>query len=272
MPKDTLDTPRPLGEIAHGPSGFERFLERNQKGLVVVAILAALGGVGYVIMKGLQRSKDEDAGAALSKATELVQFQSIIKDFPNSPAAGCAEILAADQLWKEDPDQAVAQLRKFIDTQKQHPARPVAIASLGNKLASQKKTQEAEAAFQEIVSEPAAKFLAPYALLQLGDLAKAAGDLEKAKGFYEQVKNDYGDSGFAMTAGEHIEYLKAKLPVEIDAPPAPPVPPQGAMPGLPGGLPGFPGTLPGIPANSGTPAEPQPGAPIPLPQPEVPKP
>jgi predicted negative regulator of RcsB-dependent stress response len=257
MSEDLQNTPRPLGEIAIGPSKFEQFLDRNQKGMIGLAIILALAGGGYIIHRGIERSKREDAGMALSKASQLTEFQAITKDFPGTPAAGSAELLAAEKQWDDkQPDAAIATLRQFISANPGHPAVPTAQASLGAKLVKQNQLAGAEAAFQAVVDNPSARFLAPYALIQLGDLAKTAGDLDKAERLYTQAKSDYSDNSFGRIADQHLQTLRAKPPVEIEAPAAPAIPagqedllqpsPQAPFGGLP------------VPADEPAPAPAQP--------------
>ena len=55
----------PIGEIAHGPSGFDAFLDANQKKLMVIASLLVIGVVVYVIVTGLQQAAREEAAAEI---------------------------------------------------------------------------------------------------------------------------------------------------------------------------------------------------------------
>jgi len=253
MPEDTSDTPRLLGEISHGPSGFEQFLDRNQKGLIVVSILAALAGCGVVVYRGIQHSKNQDAGALLVKAEDLATLQSISKDFSGTAAAGSAVLLAAEKQWNDgQQDAAIDALRAFAQGNPSHPAWATAEASLGSKLLAQGKTSDASAAFQSVVDSPAGKFLAPYALTQLGDIAKLAGDTEKARSLYEKAKADYATSTFSTAlADQHLRNLTAKAPVEIDAPPPPPPKTEDVKPANLGDLPGLLQPSPGLPLGTG---------------------
>lgn len=273
MPEDTSDTPQLLGEISHGPSAFEQFLDRNQKGLIVVSILAALAGGGVVVYRGIKTSKERDAGALLLKAEDLAALQSIGKDYPGTAASGSASILLAEKQWSEgQQDAAIDTLKSFVQSNPEHPAWPTAQASLGSKLMSQGKTGDAEAAFQSLISSPSGKFLAPYALTQLGDIAKLAGDIEKARGFYEKAKADYATNNFSSNlAGQHLLNLTAKPPVEIDAPPPPP-PAEDVKPANLGDLQGLGQPSPGLPfaPEPAAPEIPAPEAPAPVPPPAAP--
>ena len=255
MPADLPDTPVPLAEISQGPNAFEEFLNRNQKNLVILAILLALGTVALVVYRGIEKSRQETAGAALNKAEDLASLQGVINDHANTKAARSAMVLLADRQWTEgQQDVAIETLRKFVAENQEHPARPSALASLGSKLMSQGKASDAAKVFQDLVDDPSARFIAPFALISLGDLAKTAGDLAKAETSYNRVKTDFADSSFAETATRRIATLKAKPPVEIAPPPKPqaPVDPAAAIQsGLPPGVtvtPVQPAATPEIPA------------------------
>lgn len=237
MSADLKESPVPLAEISQGPNAFEEFLDRNQKGLVVLAILLALGAVALVIYRGIETSRQETAGAALTKATDLASFQAVVDGHADTTAASSAMVLLADSQWTAGKqDDAIATLRKFIAAAPAHPAIPSAKANLGAKLMAQGKSGDAAKVFDEIVADPAARFIAPFALISLGDLAKSSGDLEKAEASYNKVKNDFPESSFADTANRRVANLKAKPPVGIDPPPAPPAPAPTSGAGAPPSL------------------------------------
>lgn len=222
MPSDLQESSVPLAEISQGPNAFEQFLDRNQKNIVIFAILLAIAVAAFVVYRGIEKSRQETAGEALNKAEDLAALQAVITEHANTNAARSAMVLLADRQWTEgQQDAAIETLRKFIAENPEHPAIASAQASLGSKLMTQGKSADAAKVFQDMVDDPKARFIAPYALISLGDIAKVAGDLEKAEASYNRVKTDFSDSGFAETATRRIATLKAKPPVEI-APPAKP--------------------------------------------------
>ncbi len=226
MSADLKETSVPLAEISQAPNAFEAFLDRNQKGVAALAVLLVIGAIGAVIYRGIETSRQESAGAALTKAEDLVAYQAVVDGNKDTAAAGSAMVLLANSQWTANKqDDAIATLQKFISTYPTHPALPSAKANLGSKLMAQGKSGEAVKVFEELVADPAAKFIAPFALISLGDIAKAAGDLEKAGASYAKVKGDFPESSFSETANRRIATLKAKPPVEIEPPPAPPTPP-----------------------------------------------
>jgi predicted negative regulator of RcsB-dependent stress response len=222
MPADLSNSPVPLAEISQGPNAFEQFLDRNQRNLIILAILLAIGAAALVIYRGIEQSRQETAGAALTKADDLATLQAVINEHANTTAAHSAMILLAERQWTAGlQDAAIETLRKFIAANPDHQALPTAQASLGSKLMIQGKAAEATPIFQTMADDPRAGFIAPYALISLGDIAKVAGDPDKAATFYNRVKTDFPESGFAETARKRVATLKAKAPVEIEPPPTP---------------------------------------------------
>ncbi len=229
MSADHKETAVPLAEISQGPNAFEAFLDRNQKGLIAVTVFLALACAGVVVYRGIQHETQKSAGNALVKAADAAAYQAVADEHANTAAGGSALVLLANSQWKDGKkDEAAATLRKFIETHPEHPGIPEAKASLGSKLMSQGKSGDATKLFEELVSDPKAKYIAPFALISLGDIAKAAGEVEKAEKSYGEVKAQFPESNFANAASERIATLKAKAPVEVEAPPAPAAPEAGA--------------------------------------------
>src|SRR6478735_895039 len=192
MSVDLKESSVPLAEISQGPNAFEAFLDRNQKGIAIFAILLALGAVGAVIYRGIEKSHQETAGAALTKASDLASYQAVVADNAGTIAAESALVLLANSQWSAGKqDDAIATLRKFIAESPNHPAIPSAKANLASKLQAQGKSGDATKIFDELVSDPEARFIAPFALIALGDISRAAGDLEKAENSYNKVKTEF---------------------------------------------------------------------------------
>jgi len=273
MSADSHETPRPLGEISQEPSSFDQFLDRNQKNLMILAVVVVIAAAAFIIYRGLQKSHQHTAGAALSQADDLASLQTIVKDYPETPAGGSARLLLAERQWTDGlQDDSISTLRSFISEQAEHPALATAKSSLASKLASQGKADEATKIFEEIVSGgESTRFLAPYALLSLGDLAKNADKPDEARKYYERAQNEFPGSNFATTASSRIGILNAKPPVEIEPPPAP-APAPGDAP-LPENLLSLPGLTPSAPAPEApapAPEAPAPASEAPAPAPEAP--
>lgn len=251
MAEEPSDTPRPLAEISHGPSAFEAFLDRNQKGMIVLGISLVAATAGWIVYKGIKDGAEKSAGAILSKADDLPALQDLVKNQADTPAAGSAQLVIAAKQWEGgDQDASIETLRAFITSNPKHPALPSARASLASRLAQQGKTEEAATLFQAIADAPESRFIAPYALVSLGDIAKAEGKLDDAEKSYKRVQDDFSTSPFANLASQHLRMLRFKPPVEIEPPPvAEPKPGDSILPpGLEGA--GLPKELEGNPLGA----------------------
>ena len=235
--------PIPIAEIEQGPSKFEEFLDKNQKKLVILAILIFLGVLAYVFMSGLEKKKAADAGAAFMQATDEESFNKIITDHSSSPAAGTAAIAIA-QLRTTDDDRTAA-LNHFIDTYPDHPGVPAKLLELALIQINAGKNSDAENTLNKLISNDKSAFLAPRAKIALADIAASQNELEKAEQIYTEIKESK-NAHFSDIAAQRLTYLKAKDPVLVtkkpeeivptpnpdSAPPATPTTPEG-LPAVP---------------------------------------
>jgi predicted negative regulator of RcsB-dependent stress response len=216
-PISTETTISPLGEISQAPPALEVFLDKHQSKLIVVAVILALAAVAYVIIDGVRKSGEETAGAILSEASDAGDLQSLVKNHEGTAAAESAKLLLAEKQWKDgQQDDAISTLKGFLEKENTHPSLPTAKASLATKYLAQGKVDEASAIFQALADE--ATFLAPYALISLGDIKAKSGDIDAATKSYEAIKTDFAESPFASDAAKRLLLMKAKPPVEIEEP------------------------------------------------------
>ncbi|MCW1922785.1 tetratricopeptide repeat protein [Luteolibacter arcticus] len=235
MAEDSAETPRPLAEISHGPSAFEAFLDRNQKGMIALGVVLVVATASWIVIKGFKDDAEKTAGAVLVKSEGIPQLQALVKDKPDTAAAGSAQLVIADKQWEADEkDAAIETLRGFISTKPEHPAAISAKASLASRLMQLRKNDEATKLFQELASDPVAKFIAPYALISLGDMQKADGKLDEAEQSYKKAESEYASNPLANLAGQRLKLLRFKAPAEIEPPAAPPAPKELEMPKLDG--------------------------------------
>lgn len=212
----------PIAEIRNEPSAFEQFLDRNQKLLVLAALLLAVAAAAWVVMQGVKEGADRSGGAALVAAEEPADFEALLAEHGASPAAGSAAVLLADRQWDQGlQNDAIETLEKEIAARPDHPASFPARARLGARLAEQGKTAEARAAFQALLSDARASYLAPYALAALADLARAEGEVDEAESLLTQAVEQHPANPLANTATQALRFVHFTLPEEVDPPAAP---------------------------------------------------
>lgn len=217
----TLDatTGAPLGEISQAPPALEVFLDKHQTKLIVLAVLLTIGAIVLVVIKGINESNEETAGALLTEAEELSELQAVVNNHGNTQAAYSAKVLLAEKQWEDgQQDDAIATLKAFVESDRDHPARPSAEASLAAKLWSQGKTDEAAEYFRDLTEDSDSRHLAPYAWISLGDIEAAKGNIEAAVEAYETVENEFAGSSFSQDALNRRLLVNAEAPKEVSAP------------------------------------------------------
>ncbi|MGJ8726460.1 MAG: tetratricopeptide repeat protein [Roseibacillus sp.] len=271
----TPAAPAPLGEIEHGPSKFDEFMEKNVKKLILLALLIVIGVAAVVIMSQLADAKQREAGNALLAAESPDDYRKVSADFPDSGAAGSAQLLLAGQLWDEGKESEAIETLQALISKSDNLAAAQAKFSLAGMLLKQGKTDEAKANYEALLSNSEAKYLQPMSLVALGDIAQAAGDEEKAKEYYQRKLDEftaYGDQNLAVT---RLNLVGVDSPEKVSPPPAP-EPAANPNQGIPSSFttpipnPSNPGA-PGITIESPTPAIEVAPAPIETPAVEAPE-
>lgn len=253
---DTTPSHTAIAEIDHGPSKLDQFLDQHQSKLVIAAILIALGVIAYVVYSGLEEGKAQEAGAALVSAETSAELESVISTWSGSNSSATALMLLSET--QSETDAAISKLKQFINEHPEHPALATAKVNLGIKLLKNGNNNEARDILAEVADNEAASYIAPFAAITLGDIAKEAGDAEKATTWYQKAKTDDNELGNSFTniAESRLLLVNAQPPTKVQ--PALPEPP----------------TAPAIPADP-TPAIPTTPTPQsitpPLPTPVVPE-
>jgi predicted negative regulator of RcsB-dependent stress response len=218
--------PIPLGEILQGPSPFEQFLERNQKLIAVAAVAVGLGIGGFMVYRTIAADTATAAGAALSQAKDIADLEKVKTEYANTPSAVTAALQISEKQWANNQqDESIVTLREIVEKFPQHPAHLIAQNALGHRLLEQGKTGDAELAFQAVIDSPSGAFLAPMAIISLGDIASKGGDKAKAEELYKKVGDKYKESTFTTLAIDRIKFLNFVAPNEIEAPPVVSSPP-----------------------------------------------
>lgn len=217
----TPATPAPLGEIEHGPSKFDLFMEKNLKKLILLALLIVIGVAAFVITSQLADAKDREAGNALIAAESPDDYRKVSTDYPDSGAAASAQLLLAGQLWEEGKEDEAVKTLKSLAGAENHLASAQAKFTLAGLQLKQGKTDEAKSGYEAVLSNSEAKYLHPFSLVALGDIAKAAGEEEKAKEYYQRKLDDfpaYADQNIAVT---RLNLVGVDAAEKISPPPAP---------------------------------------------------
>lgn len=270
----------PVGEIDHGPSGFEMFLEKNQKLLILLAILITLGIIAFVVMRGLAEKAEKEAGIALMAAESSEDYRSVIADHSGTAAAGTAYVMNAQALWADGkPEEAKETLRNFLANFADHPARAIAQCRLATYLLQGEQLDEASGTFLAATQEDGAAAYNFYSYTSLGDIARAQGQLEAAADYYDRAADSI-PAGVFPTGARDAALLRKELltldPPELVDPPAPAPEPEipAAVPDAPPAAVSPPVVVPPVPPvpTADSPVDPAPIEPAPAPVEPAPEP
>ena len=218
QPKIMEDTPAPIAEIDHGPSKLDQFLEKNQKKLIILALLIFIGVIVFVFLRGYEAMTEEKAGAKLLEANSEEDYNAVITQFPDRIAAGTAASNIAS--LRTNDEDAIKALSHFIATYSDHPLVPNAKFNLASRQINAGKTEEAQATLEDLIEHTDIEFLLPKAKLALGDIALGNNDKKTAENYYNEAL-EYKDSkhAYAGEAKAKLEYINAEKPLIVDAPP-----------------------------------------------------
>ena len=209
------DAPTPIAELEQGPSKFDIFMEKHQKKLIIASILIFLGVIGYVFYSGLEKMKNEEAGAALLVATTENDYKAIISKYSDRPAAGTAALLIAE--LRTNNDDAIKALQHYLATYPDHPAVTKAEFELATRQLNAKHTKDATTTLEGLIAREDAEYLIPAAKIALGDIAAQNNEIEKAERLYLEALEGLDVSTiFARTAHFRLKLLKAKKPNIIE--------------------------------------------------------
>ena len=247
--------PAPLGEIEHGPSKFDQFMEKNLKKVILLALLIVIGVAAFVITSQLAEAKDREAGNALLAAESIDELRKVSTDYPDSGADSSAQLLLAGQLFNSGKeDEAIETLKALAG--KDHPTADQAKFALAGLQLKKDQTSEAKSNYEAVLANSESKYLHPLTLIALGDIAKAAGEDEKAKEYYQRKLDNfqgYADQNIAVT---RLNLVGVDSPEKVSPPPAPKPEAnanQGISPSFTTPIPSPPISAPDAPATPSTP-------------------
>ncbi len=224
----------PVAELEYEHSALEDAVIRYRKQLILVAVLAVVGSVGYFGNKLWKESQAKAAAIAFTRAQTVGDLRSVADAHAGQNGAGNALIDAARLLAQDGKGKdAISELEQFLTTYPQHPLTELAKFRLADLQLAEGASQDAVSRFQEIAQNPASPY-SPLARLRMADQMWQEGKTSEAEALYQELqKRSGGDRLFAI-AEQRLKHLKAAPPVPVEFVPEPAAPPDAAT--LPPGL------------------------------------
>lgn len=162
------------------------FLKENGIAIVVGVLVAVAGFVGYSIWKNAKSAKLDAASALLTTSQTIPQFQEIIANYPETPAAPLAMLsLAAAQYDQAQYDLALSTFEQFAAQHAAHDMLPVARLGIAQSKEALARYDEALAAYDDFLKTFPESYMAPNATFGKARVLEATGKFEEAKAVYE---------------------------------------------------------------------------------------
>lgn len=210
------------------------WFEMNKKPTIWGATALVVVGVSVAFFFYRQSEQELAAGEALSNVivpqltgapghTESAEaYLKVAAAYPKASAAARAVLLAGGSLFVEGKyPEAKAQFDRFAREYRDSPFMGQALLGIAACQDAQGKTNEAIAAYKDLIDHHPAENVLAQARFALGNLYEAQHDPEKARNQFEEVarENPYGSIG--SEAGMRLEELKIKHPNLWPATPMP---------------------------------------------------
>lgn len=203
--------------------------------MLILGLLAVAVFGGYRMYSDRRENK---AAAALADAKTQPDFQKVITDYSNTPAAASAYLLLAEAQKNEKKfAEANTTLQTFLDKFPGHELTGTARLAIAGNLEALGKNDEALTAYERLVAADPKGYTAPIALYSQIHLLKEKKQILEARKVCEKIMTEYRESRLAPDAQYQLRLLKLPdapvTPVSTPAVSVSTPPPPAAAPAAP---------------------------------------
>jgi TolA-binding protein len=175
--------------------------------LVLVAILLGAG-----IFYGLKTINNLKAEAAYAAADSVEGWQSVVREFPTSVAAGNSYLRIGDaQRDAGKLPESDAAYDAFVRQFSKHPLLVAGYMGLATNAEIENRPDKALEAYKGVADQFQNSYLAPMALFDQARLTEAKGSLKEAQQLFESIVRRYPESIFASEAGRRAGRIADEL-------------------------------------------------------------
>ncbi len=218
---DTPAQPDPAARAIPPATDEEQIIDfhsdfwENHKGKIIaigaVVVLAILGVAWWQFTEESTRSAAADAFA---QAKSLEDYEAIARNYPGSPVAAEALLLAADLLAAESKyDEARARLEELIAKHPEHSLISGAHLRRALLAESSGKPEQAISELRAVVSDFPGSYAAPIASLNLVRLLDAQGKTAEATAILQRFGASHTGSIFIGEAEMEMRFRSANAPL-----------------------------------------------------------
>jgi TolA-binding protein len=203
----TETPPQPVSSF--DPQFFWAVHKRKIIAAALVLILVLLGAAIYFVFKTIDV---QNAEAAYAAADSVEGWQKVIRDFPNSIAAGNSYLKLGEKLRQDGKlSESSAAYEAFVHGFTQHPLLAAGYMGLAANAEVENQPDKALEAYKNFVQQFANSYLAPMALFQQARLTQAKGDLKQAQELFASLTQRYPESSFSAEAGRRAGQLSDRI-------------------------------------------------------------
>jgi tetratricopeptide (TPR) repeat protein len=207
-------TNQPMTEPSRPISSFDPqvFWALHKQKIILSAALGILILVCGSAYFGLQYVQTQNAEKAYSAAQSIEAWQALIRQFPNSVAAGNAYLRIAAKLAQDGKyPESDTNYETFIRQFPKHPLVANGYMGLAANAEQEKNPDKALEYYRKITSLFGTSFQAPMALYHEARITAAKGQLKEAQALYESIVQRFPESTAAGIASREAGSLADKL-------------------------------------------------------------
>jgi tetratricopeptide (TPR) repeat protein len=193
-----------------------------------IVLSAALGllilvcGSAYV---GLQYVQTQQAQKAYSAAGSIEAWQTLIRQFPNSVAAGNSYLRIAAKLAQDGKyPESDTNYETFVRQFPKHPLVANGYMGLAINAEQERNPDKALEYYRKIATLFGTSFQAPMALYHEARITAEKGQLKEAQALYESIVQRFPESTAAGIASREAESLADRLSAQQKPAPVAPAP------------------------------------------------
>ncbi|HEX7194748.1 MAG TPA: tetratricopeptide repeat protein [Chthoniobacterales bacterium] len=207
-------TSQPMAEPSQPISSFdpEVFWALHKQKIVLGAALAVLVLLCSSIYFGLQIIQTQNAEKAYSAAQSFEAWQAVIRQYPNSIAAGNAYLRIGAKLREDGKyPESDTNYETFIRQFPKHPLVVNGYVGLAANAESEKNPDKALEYWRQVATLFGNSFQAPMALFHEARITAAKGQLKEAQALYESIVQRFPESTAAGIASHEAGSLADRV-------------------------------------------------------------
>lgn len=185
------------------------FLKENGIAIVVGVVIAAVAFVGYSAWKNSKIAKIDTASSLLANSMTVPQFQEIVTNYGDTPAAPLAQLSLASAYYDQGQyELALDAFQQFAATYADHTMASAAGLGIAQSLEALTRFDEALVGYDALLSKYPDSYLAATAIFGKARVLEAQQKFAEAKALYEEFIAAHPESRWLGRAETGLDFVK----------------------------------------------------------------